>query len=206
MKNTMLIMAALLAAAAMACGTDNGTVRLLLTDKPVDGVEQLNVTISSVEIHLVASDDAKDSEAKDDGAADGDKGKNDEAEETGAEEDDNAWRVVTDEVQTFDLLTLRNGVTTLLGESEFPEGKITQIRLILEKAEAVVNGQTVPVECPSSCGKTGIKIVTRGALEVVAGKAAELTLDFDASESLKDNGKGGYKMDHVIKVVKQEQK
>lgn len=190
---------AMLAAALWACGSDNGTVRIILTDKPVDGVEQLNVTISRVEIHLVAKDAADKDEADD-----GENGKG--GEDEGKADDEKSWRVISEEVQTFDLLKLRNGVTTLLGEGEFPEGKITQIRLILDKAEAVVNGQTVAVDCPASCAKTGIKIVTKGSLVVSAGKASEVTLDFDAAESLKDNGKDGYKMVHVIKVVKEEQK
>lgn len=199
MKKALALMLALLAAALWACGSDNGTVRIILTDKPVDDVEQLNVTISRIEIHLVASD------AADEGDGGGGKG-NGKGGDGSEADDDNAWRVVSEDVQTFDLLKLRNGVTTLLGEGEFPEGKITQIRLILDKAEAVVNGQTVAVDCPASCAKTGIKIVTRGSLAVTAGKASEVTLDFDAAESLKEDGKGGYRMEHVIKVVKEEQK
>ena len=204
MRKALVLAVAVLAAALWACGSSNGTVRIILTDKPVDGVEQLNVTISKIEIHLVAKDAAETSEA--DGGQGNGNGNGNSAGDASGSTDDTAWRVVSEEGQTFDLLKLRNGVTTLLGENELPEGKITQIRLILDKAEAVVQGKTVPVDCPASCAKTGIKIVTKGTLEVTAGKASEVTLDFDAAESLKDDGKGGYRMEHVITVVKEEQK
>jgi hypothetical protein len=204
MKKVLLLAVALIACAIWACGSDNGTVRIIMTDKPVDGVEQLNVTISKVEVHIAAKETADGTDDADGGKGNGKDTSQDG--DAGTSDDEIGWRVVTDEVQTFDLLKLRSGVTTLLGEGEFPEGKITQIRLILDKAEAVVNGAKVPVDCPASCGKTGIKIVTRGGLDVTAGKASEITLDFVADESLKDDGKGGYRMEHVIKVLKQEQK
>jgi len=196
MKKVMVVAAAGVFAALWACGSDNGTVRIILTDAPIDGVESLKVTVSKVEIHLVAG-----------GVTDGGwNGVQKDLGDTEAADDDNAWRVVSDKVQTFDLLTLRNGVTVLLGEGDVPEGRVTQVRLTLDKAEAVVKGKTLPVDCPASCATTGIKIATQGALAVSAGLASEITLDFVAAASLKDDGKGGYKMEHVIKVVREEQR
>ena len=196
MKKVLVVAVVIGLAALWACSSDNGTVRIILTDAPIDGVESLKVTISKVEIHLVPGD-----------LTDGgwNSGQNEQGDTT-AKDDDNAWRVVSDKVQTFDLLTLRNGVTALLGEGDFPEGMVTQVRLTLDKAEAVVKGKTVPVDCPASCAKTGIKIVTNGALKVSAGLASEITLDFVAAASLQDNGKDGYRMEHVIKVVREEQR
>ena len=85
MKKTMVLAMMLSVAALWACSSDNGngTVRVILTDKPVDGVQKLNLTISRIEIHLVAKDAADEGEA--DGGANGE---GDDAGDTAAKDED----------------------------------------------------------------------------------------------------------------------
>lgn len=114
----------------------------------------------------------------------------------GADENESSWTTVVSEPQVFDLITLVN-VSTLLGEKELGVGDYTQVRLSIDSAVVTIDGQDFPLEVPSDKLK-----LTKG-FSIEEGKTTVLTLDFDAKESIKDNGNEDYKLNPVIKIIQE---
>lgn len=184
-----------------ACG-GGGNVAIDLTDAPPDvaALDKVEVTLSSVSVH-VAQDDAAD-----DGTADQGSGK-DTVEDDGA---DSGWVTVTDRGGTFDLLALQNDVTAPIGEVEIPAGKITQIRLHIDEAGRNVVTLKDGTECPmdlSKVNKNGIKINHPfKALEPSQDGTLHVVVDFDLKESVDQAGDCSFKLNPVIKIKKTEVK
>jgi len=102
-----------------------GTFVLQVTDQPsaIGDFDSLNVTVSEVRIHKAGKD-------------------GNGANETGV------WRTHPSN-RTFDLTKLQEGnVTTIVNES-VGTGKYTQVRLIIESAKGIANGNMVNVTVPS---------------------------------------------------------
>lgn len=112
------------------------------------------------------------------------------------------WVVLSGNPVTINLLEWNNGKSIELGRQDVDPGKITQIRLMVTKAEVVVDGQTHDVTIPSA-EQTGLKIVTN--FELVAGSTYNLVLDFDANKSIVTTGNpsnpNGYKLQPTIRAV-----
>ncbi len=112
------------------------------------------------------------------------------------------WVVLSGEAVTVNLLEWNNGKSIEIGRQEVDPGKVTQIRLMVTKAEVVVDGQTHPVTIPSA-EQTGLKIVTN--FDLVAGSTYNLVLDFDANQSIVTTGNpsnpNGYKLKPTIRAV-----
>jgi hypothetical protein len=150
-----------------------GAVHLRLTDAPAD-YDQVNIVVREVRVHQADFDD-------DDGEGGG-------------------WIVISDTETTYDLLELRNGVSTTLGVSEnVPVGHYDQIRLVLGSgSNVVVDGVTYPLTTPSGM-QSGLKV--NGEFDVVEGETRELLLDFDAARSVHVTGNQKYMLRPVIKLV-----
>jgi hypothetical protein len=109
------------------------------------------------------------------------------------------WIVIKGEPQTFDLLTLSNGVTAALGQTELDPGKYGQIRLKISKAEVVVDSVAYPLDVPSG-STSGLKL--GGGFTVEDGVTTELVVDFDAARSIHVMGKkGDYKLNPRLRLV-----
>ena len=124
--------------------------------------------------------------------------------------------------QTVNLLELVNGVMLDLGIAELEAGHYNQMRLILEDSEEVPDPQDppdnnilgkphpyfnylvdaddneIPLKVPSG-GNTGIKLVN--GFVIVADRANELVLDFDAHRSIVTKGNENYGLKPTIKVL-----
>ena len=113
----------------------------------------------------------------------------------------------------FNLIELPT-VGMLLGETTLPTGHYTQIRLIMTKAEIIVNGTSYDLYCPSGTvmgfgnarvqveaqvGKTGIKLIHQFTIN--ANELTELLLDFNAEKSIVKTGNNQYLLKPVIPVV-----
>ncbi|SNS56000.1 protein of unknown function [Noviherbaspirillum humi] len=176
-----------LAAAGLlsACGGGSndsaaaGTVKVSLTDAPACGFDAVNVTVKKVRIH----------------------------QNNAASENDSGWTDITlNPARKIDLLKLTNGVLDELGQATLPAGKYTQLRLVLDEnsgnslANSVVptGGSEVSLDTPSAI-QSGIKLVNEFTVE--AGRQADLTLDFDACQSVVTKGNGHYAMKPVVKVT-----
>jgi hypothetical protein len=151
-------------------GGGNGTLRVLLTDAPACGFDNVFVTVQEVRVHLDA----------------------------GAAESATGWRSITlDPPRRIDLLTLGNGLLTELGRSSVPAGRYTQLRLVLadnSTANPLANAvkptgmAEVGLSTPSA-QQSGLKLQT--AIEVGSGRQTDFVLDFDACESIVRAGNSG---------------
>ena len=108
------------------------------------------------------------------------------------------WIVINDSLRTFNLLSLTNGASVLLGDAMLDAGHYTQIRLMLDEgSNVVVNGETHPLRIPSGF-QTGIKLIHEFTLQ--ADYTYELMLDFDVDRSINLLGNGTYQMKPVIRI------
>lgn len=152
---------ALLAGAAVACGSDSGTtgqIAVRITDSPVDDIESAVVWISSV--YLIG----------------------------GTETTGNRY-TVTATPQQYDLLDLTDGVTAALGTATIPTGDYTQMRLVVDSARVTLkagktfsDGSSSKTLQTPSAQRTGIKVNFSGPVHVAPGQTI-LVVDFDVSRN-----------------------
>ncbi|MBC7523386.1 MAG: DUF4382 domain-containing protein [Flavobacterium sp.] len=99
----------------------------------------------------------------------------------------------------YNLLTLSNGVNTIIASSALGDVKASQIRLILgTNNTVVVNGVSYPLATPSA-DQTGLKINVSQTLMQNVENA--ILIDFDANTSIVQTGSGTYKLKPVLRTV-----
>ncbi|MDP2983747.1 MAG: DUF4382 domain-containing protein [Candidatus Latescibacter sp.] len=109
------------------------------------------------------------------------------------------WIVINNQSQTLDLLTLTNGITSVLGEKQLDPGQYGQIRLKITKAEVVVKGTTYTLDVPSGA-TSGLKLGS--GFTILPGITTELVVDFDAARSIHAMGnKQNYKLNPVLRLI-----
>ena len=182
MKRNILLLIIIITISLIAgCSDDNvtssesdmGTLRVLLTDATA-AYDAVNVIFSEVSVHF------------------GDEGYDEDLFSN--------WIVISDKVQIFDLLTLSNGATSLLGEKTLVEGHYTQLRLNLTDAEVVVDGTPYKLDVPSRY----LKFVS--GFDIEAETPMELIVDFDAARSIHRTGHNGdYKLKPTIRIIKKNE-
>ena len=165
-----------------ACSTEpseTGTLRLTLVDAPVpiEGIEAIDIIFFSVLVHKTSD----------------------------AVETDAGWITVLDDqlskdARTFNLLELVNGASAVLGEAELDAGHYSQIRLIIQSATITIDGTTSELTIPSG-QQSGLKLIQ--GFTVDPDVITELTIDFDAGQSIVENppGSGNYKLQPTIRLV-----
>jgi hypothetical protein len=95
---------------------------------------------------------------------------------------DSEWiSIRSDTMLRVNLLDLSNGNTIVFGSADVPAGEYTQIRIKIDGAYVVVEGQKYPVEVPSGA-QTGLKLGPQ--FTVAAGSTYELVVDFDVNRSI----------------------
>lgn len=150
---------------ALACSSGSasvhagtGTIQIHLTDAPIDlsTVEKVEVTITDV---IVYPGDDADMPSVEGGPI-----------------------VLMTHPETFDLLTLTDGATTLLASGEVPAGDYQRIRLDISDATLTrKDGTTEALKIES--GKVDVPI----RFHVAADAVNPMTLDFDAGASVQVN-------------------
>jgi hypothetical protein len=99
----------------------------------------------------------------------------------------------------YNLLNFSNGKDTLIGTGTLDVGTVEQVRLILgPNSTVVVNNVSYPLSTPSA-DQTGLKLQVHQTL--VGGVAYSILLDFDANQSIVDQGNGTYKLKPVIRTI-----
>lgn len=110
--------------------------------------------------------------------------------------DESNWIDLEVNEGVYDLLTLRNGVTTELAKGELPDAILKEVRFILGTNNSVViNDVTYPLTTPSA-EDAGLKVKIDKDLQETLNT---FILDFDAALSVKEEN-GGYKLHPVIKL------
>lgn len=112
------------------------------------------------------------------------------------------WFVVNNIPHMYDLLSLRNGISTVLCDTMLPAGSYDQIRLIVGTgSNVVISGTSYALTIPSGT-ETGVKL--NGNFAIQANATIQLTLDFDAAKSIIQTGNSKYMLQPVIRVVANE--
>jgi len=115
---------------------------------------------------------------------------------------DGEWIAVRDQAPiTVNLLDWNNGNSMVLGTAEVPSGHYTQIRVTIDAAEVIADGNPYEVTVPSGA-LTGLKLLAD--FTVNAGSTYELILDFDVQRSIvttgPPNNPTGYLLKPTIRV------
>lgn len=170
-----LILIAVTAGLFTGCGDnsvssdgDTGTLRVLLTDAPA-AFDAVNVTFSSVSVHSGDEESGVDSVS--------------------------GWITVSNETKTINLLSLSNGLTSVLGEAALDPAHYTQLRLAVTSAEVVIDSVAYQLVIPSDT----LKFVC--GFDVAAGGSIDLVVDFDAARSVHQTGSGTYKLVPTVRVL-----
>lgn len=149
-----------------------GILILQLTDAPGDlKIEKALVTIERVEVHMNGE---------------------------GSDEDESSagWYTVTNEQKEFDLIDLKD-TKEFLGKAYLKEGSYNQIRLYVEKADLIIDGEIYDLKIPSQ----KVKLIKKFKIE--DREYTTLTLDFDIQKSVKSTGSGKYILNPTIKVIQE---
>ena len=109
------------------------------------------------------------------------------------------WQTFVGESRTFDLLSLRGGVSEMLGEQVLEPGEFSGVRLLVESAQIVIDGEIFDLEVPSG-EQRGIQL--QGDFRIITGETLDLMIDFDARKSItrreQDNN---FAMKPVLRLV-----
>lgn len=160
----------ILASAWMSCSTDEAKSRLEVRLTDSPGdYEEVNIDIQGVEIHRAEG------------------------------KQDAGWVALDVNEGVYNVLTLANGLDTLLGAADLPSGRVSQIRLILGTNNTVkVNGEVKPLDTPSG-QQSGLKLNVQ--TQMSPGITYLITLDFDAARSVVAKGNGEYSLKPVIRAI-----
>lgn len=102
-------------------------------------------------------------------------------------------------VGMYNLFDLSNGVNMLIATGDLDPGTVSQIRLILGTNNFVtVDGIDYPLSTPSAM-QSGLKLQIHQTFE--PGVAYSILLDFDASQSIVENGNGEYQLKPVVRTI-----
>ena len=142
--------------------------------------EQVNIDIQSIEVHA----------------------------NTGNQTD--GWVELITNTGVYDLLTLSNGVETVLVDTDFPTGMVSQMRLNLgQNNSVVVGGVSYPLNTTSG-DQSGLKLLINA--ELVEGITYSVLLDFDAARSVINTNTsqnavnaGNYVLKPVIRTITEAQ-
>jgi hypothetical protein len=179
-----------------------GMLAVRLTDAPlpIDSVAEVNIFVERIDArrahaereHVDDDLDHEDStEAPDSLRA------NDDDDEHGEHADSSKWVTIAEPNQTFNLLTLRNGVTAFLGASPVDTGHFKAIRLVIDptRSNVVLKDGTVLTTTSSPAveferkGRHALFVELEDSVEVDEGSTTTLTIDVKLDQSLTLRGK-----------------
>lgn len=99
----------------------------------------------------------------------------------------------------YNLLHFSNGLDTLIATGSLSMSRVEQIRLILGTNNTIVTSTgTYPLKTPSA-QQSGLKLNVHHNLQ--PGVDYYVLLDFDAAQSIVENGNGDYSLKPVIRTV-----
>ena len=107
------------------------------------------------------------------------------------------WTSLTTNAGVYDLLTLQNGVETLIAKGTLSAQTVKQIRFVLGTDNTVdVGSVTYPLTIPSGA-ESGLKVNLSKDLR---NPVESVTIDFDAAASIHQELDGSYSLRPVLKV------
>jgi len=116
---------------------------------------------------------------------------------------DTGWITLSEQEQTFNLLSLTGGLTALMGEEALEPGDYGQVRLLIKEAEVVIGEGEDKISCTlqiPSGSASGLKIGK--GFTIGEGEILELVIDFDAARSIHQLGNSDiYQLRPVVRLV-----
>jgi hypothetical protein len=192
-----------------ACGTgaddattgvtagQTGMLLVQLTDAPFpfDSVKSVDVFVVRVDAKTTATDSAEAAKDADD-----------------AGKDRGGWTTIAEPKAKIDLLTLRDGKTTNLGQKAVPAASYKGFRLVIDPAQSSVtlkNGTVLTatsnpgIQFPSAA-QSGIKVNLDRDVRVGKDSTSAMVIDFDVAQSFQMRGpamKNGLMFTPVLKAT-----
>ncbi len=168
-----LVAALMLAIGLSGCvgssdAAEYGSASIYVKDAPTDEFQEIHVVFTSVEVHFAGN---------------------------GSEDSEGDWISLFENANgtDVDLLAANGTAAAFLGEADLEAGNYTQIRIHTARVYGIdLEGNEVNMTVPSGT----LKIV-RG-FEVHAGEETQIVVDYDLDRSLKQTGKGDWKMTPVV--------
>lgn len=109
------------------------------------------------------------------------------------------WYTLSRTPAVYDLLSLTNGVDTVIAEGVVPAGRYSQIRLYIGEGSNIVRDSIVhPLEIPSG-SQSGLKLNIQADIKPEVRYV--LLIDFDVARSIVVTGNDRFKLKPVIKTV-----
>ncbi|MBX2992345.1 MAG: DUF4382 domain-containing protein [Bacteroidetes bacterium] len=148
---------------------ETGTLIIRMTDSPIT-FDSVLIRIDSVRIHASNSDTLS-----------------------------SGWHTINRTRAVYNLLSLTNGVDTVIGRAPLPPGTYSQLRLhIGTGSRVVVGGVSHPLTIPSG-SQSGLKLNIHATIE--PNTTYTLLLDFDAARSILRTGNGSFMLRPVLRVI-----
>jgi hypothetical protein len=188
MKRLRLDLAIAIAIGAMAlaaaCDTKTtdptlptaGTMVVRLTDAPflADSLRSVDVWVVRVDVRHADVDDV---------------GANSDL--TDSSSSAQGWKTIASPNASFNLLSLQNGISTVLGQAKVAGGTYSGLRLVIDPSKSsltlnngtVLSSSTTPSVTFPSASRSGIKITLAQPAEVTAGTTTTLLADFNVNDS-----------------------
>jgi hypothetical protein len=107
------------------------------------------------------------------------------------------WTVISEDVKTFDLLDLRNGVSATLASASLPVGRYDKVLVLYGISNLIEDGFERTVAIPDDLKDGAIVDVD---LDVTEGDLAGLTFDMDVTRSIRTTADGRFELRPVIRV------
>ena len=113
--------------------------------------------------------------------------------------DAEGWKTIPVTDSIYNLLTLHGNNAAFLANAVLPSGTLSQVRLILGTHNSVVIGADTFPLLLSSEDETGLKMNINKNL--VGGVTYDLLIDFDAAQSVVEEGNGSYRLKPVLNAT-----
>ncbi len=173
--------------ALAACG-GGSTVAIELTDAPVtlSTIEKVEISFGKVDVESGHSCHGGDHE----GARKGGEGEREQ------------WTTVNEKAGTFDLLTLRDGVTAPLGEVEM-WGEVQGVRLQIDAAgtnQVVMKDGTICALDTTGVTEASIRMGEGAEVELARGGRTTIVVDFIVEESIEEVSACNFALRPVLAV------
>jgi len=114
-------------------------------------------------------------------------------------DEDSGWVDLKTNEGIYDLLTLQNGIDTLIVSDEISGEKVKEVRLVLGSENTVMKDSVLHSLKTPSAQQSGLKIKLNKTLGIDSTNV--IMLDFDADASVVELGNGGFNLKPVIKTL-----
>ena len=174
-----------------------GSLNIYVTDAPPrEEVTSIMVTVSEIQVHKAVAEQEMEQQQ----SGTGDQTQEQEEQQTQLGEGEWITIALSADKTTFDLLEIK-GVEQFVGTSEVEEGKYTQVRLVIDKAQVKLgDGDLQDATVPSQ----ELKIVH--PFDVAGDETTALVLDFDADKMVTVTGANKIIVKPVVKLTVRQEK